>query len=104
MMKKTFFRLTAAIFFTMTWGGFLVHAAAGADLRTVVDPVGRSVRIPEVSRRVVTLAPSLTEMVFALGAGGRVVGVSRYSNYPRPCKVSPGWGPTCSRMWKKSSP
>jgi iron complex transport system substrate-binding protein len=45
-------------------------------------------------RRVISLAPSLTEMVFALGAGGRLVGVTTYCNYPsaaqRVAKVG-GW-------------
>ncbi len=92
MTKKTFFCFMAAIFFGMTWEGFPAAAVAGTDLRSVVDPVGRSVRIPEFPRRVVTLAPSLTEMVFALGAGHRVVGVSRYSNYPSAAQELPKVG------------
>ncbi len=36
----------------------------------------------EASSRVVTLAPSLTELVFAAGAGDRLVGVSAYSDFP----------------------
>ncbi|MDD5309560.1 MAG: cobalamin-binding protein [Deltaproteobacteria bacterium] len=35
-----------------------------------------------VCRRVVSLAPSITEMLFALGLGDRVVGTTRYCNYP----------------------
>jgi len=37
---------------------------------------------PAAPRRVVALAPNLTEIVFALGAGGRLVGVSALSDYP----------------------
>jgi len=37
---------------------------------------------PEVYRRVVTLAPNLTELVFAVGAGDVLVGVSAWSDYP----------------------
>lgn len=37
---------------------------------------------PAAPRRLVTLAPSLTEMVFAVGAGERLVGVDRHSDYP----------------------
>lgn len=70
----------------------MVLADSWAYARDVVDPVGRRVRLPEVPQRVVTLAPSLTEMVFALGAGPRVVGVSRYSNYPEDTRDLPRVG------------
>ncbi len=38
--------------------------------------------MPERARRIVTLAPNLTEFVFAAGAGDRLVGVSSYSDFP----------------------
>ena len=37
---------------------------------------------PEAYKRIVTLAPSLTELVFAIGAGEQLVGVSAWSDYP----------------------
>lgn len=37
---------------------------------------------PDVYRRIVTLAPNLTELVFAVGAGDALVGVSAWSDYP----------------------
>src|SRR5215470_16207350 len=43
-------------------------------------------------RRVVTLAPNLTEIVFALGAGDRLVGVSEYSDYPEAARAIPRVG------------
>jgi iron complex transport system substrate-binding protein len=43
-------------------------------------------------RRVVTLAPNLTEIVFALGAGDRLVGVSEYSDYPDAARSIPRVG------------
>ena len=43
-------------------------------------------------RRVVTLAPNLTEIVFALGAGDRLVGVSEYSDYPEAARSIPRVG------------
>ena len=39
--------------------------------------------IPESAQRIVSLAPNLTELVFAIGAGERLVGVSAWSDYPR---------------------
>lgn len=50
--------------------------------REVVDSLGRKVRIPENPARVVTFAPSLAEVVYALGQGHRLKGVTRFSNYP----------------------
>ena len=44
--------------------------------------VERSQAESEVYRRIVTLAPNLTELVFAVGAGDAVVGVSAWSDYP----------------------
>src|SRR5688572_660193 len=38
-------------------------------------------------KRIVTVAPSVTEIIFALGAGDRVVGVSRYDDFPERVKT-----------------
>ena len=48
----------------------------------VVDDAGRSVVVERPPERVVTLAPSLAELVFAAGAGRSLVGVSELSDYP----------------------
>ena len=48
----------------------------------IVDDLGRSVQIDEVPRRIVSLAPANTEILFALGLGDRVVGVTEHCNYP----------------------
>jgi iron complex transport system substrate-binding protein len=49
---------------------------------TAIDDAGRSVAVERPPSRVVTLAPSLTELVFAAGAGRSLVGVSALSDYP----------------------
>jgi len=48
----------------------------------VVDDFGREVLIPHEPARIVSIAPSITETLFALGLGDKVVGVTRYCNYP----------------------
>lgn len=58
-------------------------SAGPAFPMTVTDDDGVRVTIPAPPRRIITFAPSLTEVVFALGLGSRLVGVSgSYDDYP----------------------
>src|SRR6202007_1303520 len=50
--------------------------------REFTDEVGRTVRIPQPVRRIVSLAPSLTETVYALGLQDKLVGDTDYCDYP----------------------
>ena len=50
--------------------------------RVVTDEVGRRVEIPQPVRRIVSLAPNVTEMIYALGADDRLVGDSDACDYP----------------------
>ena len=51
--------------------------------QAITDDDGEQVTIPAVPQRIVTFAPSMTETLFALGVGDRVVGVSgKYDDYP----------------------
>ena len=50
---------------------------------TTSDDLGREVALPRQIRRVVTLAPNLTEMVYAVGAGDRLAGTDDASDFPR---------------------
>ncbi len=49
---------------------------------TIVDDLGREVTLDAPAERVVSLAPSNTEVLFGVGAGDQVVGVTEYCNYP----------------------
>lgn len=67
----------------------LIAAFPSADraaVRTVTDQTGRPVRVPENPQRLVSLAPSITETLFALGLGPRVVGVTDYCDFPPEAK------------------
>src|ERR1051325_8038085 len=46
------------------------------------DEIGRTIKVSAMPRRIVSLAPSVTEILFALGLGDRVVGVTSYCDYP----------------------
>ncbi|HCA27212.1 MAG TPA: cobalamin-binding protein [Betaproteobacteria bacterium] len=59
---------------------------------SVTDDAGRVIVLPHPARRIVSLAPNLTELLFAAGAGRRVVGVVRYSDYPPPARRLPRVG------------
>jgi len=55
----------------------------------VKDDLGREVELQHPARRIVTLAPFLTELAFSIGAGDRVVGASAFSDYPPAAKRLP---------------
>lgn len=70
-------RLTPVIAATLLLAALPATAAVSA-----VDDAGQTVTLAQPARRVVSLAPHVTEMLFAAGAGERIVGTVSYSDYP----------------------
>jgi len=60
---------------------------ANSSAIEVKDEIGRAVRIPQPVRRIVSLAPSVTETLFALGLGDRLVGDTDFCDYPPEAKA-----------------
>src|ERR1700674_1250887 len=58
------------------------NGAPAQTFREVVDETGRTVRIPQPVMRIVSLAPSLTETIYALGLQDRLVGDTDYCDFP----------------------
>lgn len=56
------------------------------------DATGTEVTFQKAPERIITLVPSETETVFALGAGSKVVGVDKWSDYPEEAKQKPQMG------------
>ncbi|MBL8148865.1 MAG: ABC transporter substrate-binding protein [Blastocatellia bacterium] len=59
-----------------------IKAAPEVLRQAVTDDLGRKVEVVRSVERIVSLAPSITETLFALGIGEKVVGVTSYCNYP----------------------
>ena len=59
----------------------LLPGTVFAEIR-VKDDAGRSIMLAAPAQRIVSLAPYLTELLYAAGAGESIVGVSAYSDYP----------------------
>jgi ABC-type Fe3+-hydroxamate transport system substrate-binding protein len=71
-------------------------SAVNAPMRDVTDELGRKIQIPQTIHRVVSLAPSVTETLYALGVQDRLVGDSDYCDYPPEAKQKPHVGGTIS--------
>jgi iron complex transport system substrate-binding protein len=85
MLKRFFALATIAIF-----SSSIAHATTYP--LTVKDQLGRSVTISSEPKKIVVMLPSHTEMIYALGAGGRVIGRDDYSDYPSEVQKLPKLG------------
>lgn len=63
-----------------------------SDTVLVEDDAGRVVQLAEPARRIVSLVPALTEALYAIGAGERLVGRTRYDRHPPEARSVPSVG------------
>ncbi len=82
---KTFFS-TALIFLMMA---ILPEVCMS---KWVIDQAGRKIKVPDNPQRVISLAPSITEMIYDLGEEKRLVGATQFSNHPDAARKLPRVG------------
>jgi iron complex transport system substrate-binding protein len=73
------------VFATALW-------ASSSFCATFKDALGREIPVPAPPKRLIALAPNLTEILYALGLGDRVVGVTNHCNYPPEASLKPKVG------------
>ncbi len=71
---------------------FLLLARCAAAAVEVDDELGHRVRLDQPAARIVSFAPHITELLFAIGAGDKIVGVVKHSDYPEAAKRIPEVG------------
>ncbi|MDH5299841.1 MAG: cobalamin-binding protein [Gammaproteobacteria bacterium] len=70
----------------------LLAATPSQAAIVVTDDLGAKVELPAPAQRIVSLAPHATELLFAAGAGNKIVGVVKYSDYPPQAQQIPQVG------------
>lgn len=81
--------LRSARFAALTLSGLL---AVAFGVVSVTDDVGQTIALPRPAERIVSLAPHVTELLFAAGAGSRVVATSEFSDFPPAARGIPRIG------------
>jgi iron complex transport system substrate-binding protein len=76
----------------LLWLLLIPACALASGGYSAVDDTGRTVRLTQPARRIVALAPHLTELLFAAGAGAAVVGAAAFSDYPPAARAIPRVG------------
>lgn len=86
------FRALLRHLFVAPLAAVFVSGAAVAAPVDIVDDQGQALRLAQPARRIVSLAPHITELLYAAGAGDRLVGAVQYSDYPEAAKKLPRVG------------
>jgi iron complex transport system substrate-binding protein len=86
------YRFTVKIFFQVSLLIFISLASLLSYAAVFRDSLGRSVTVNSFPKRIVSLAPNITEMIYFLGLGERLVGVTRFSYFPKEAQKKPKVG------------
>ena len=70
----------------------LFYGGVSAAPRALVDQAGRTVMVPSSPRRVISLAPNITEIIYDLGCEDRLKGAAAHSDYPSAALALPQVG------------
>lgn len=100
-MKQT--QLVIGIFIILSLLTFMTIGCSPQPLPgTFTDDFGRVINIDKTPQRIVSHVPGITEILFALGLGEKVVGVSTYCDYPEAAKAKPKiggfWDPSIEKI------
>ncbi len=72
--------------------GLFLHIPAEGKDRLLTDEAGRKVKIPYPAKRIISLAPSITEILFALGLNEEITAVTKFCDYPEAALSKPRIG------------
>jgi iron complex transport system substrate-binding protein len=87
-----FISLTMALLFVAT--ACSSNRATQPNSRPFTDELGRTIHVSQSPQRIISLAPSVTETLFALGLGDKIVGLTSYCDYPLEAKTKQSIGDT----------
>ena len=78
-------------FFVSGIVALLLSASVQAAI-SVTDDLGHTVSLAKPAQRVISLSPHVTELIFSAGAGDKIIGTVKYSDYPAAAKEIPRIG------------
>jgi iron complex transport system substrate-binding protein len=92
MSNNAYRRTVPGIFTVLMMLVFCFRFAQNGEAGLTRDQAGRTVSVPDNPVRIVSLAPSITEIVFALGQGDRLKGVTQHCDFPAEAQSLPKVG------------